>query len=394
MINYINVLLSVLLVLSVCEFLLAGYPAARRQLFNIAFAFTITWIAIKYYVGPDIANYVPYYKDVPSPEVIISGGYESRYEIGFALFCSVCKYVGLTFWGMNLVVTLFYFIPLYSVLGIAKSYNTFALFILATLDYNLMLYELRQSMAVSLLLISFLLMRRRYELIGILTALASILFHKSAIFILIIATPILMLRRTPVDKRAYAVIAAIFLLFLFIPIGALVTDTVGLLPLPSSVKTSILHHINVGDFKQLILPVYIAAIACITYYSDFDRKGRQWHWFTWCCIAIIAVLLQYWFFLNRIRSYILPFIIPYILNVCMSSKRSPMLRQCTALIFVLYSIVLIVGISRPGKSRINGISTVFERTHMSEQTLLNRQMRQAEIYWAEDYTDFLKKNRQ
>lgn len=391
MINYVNILLAVLLVCTIFEFILARYPNARKQLFQLAFGFTVVWVAIKYYLGPDIFFYVPFYENIQSPREILTGHYTGRYEIGFGLFCSLCKYIGLSFWGMTCAISIIYFIPLYKIISGIKGYNTFALFVLCVLDYNLMLYELRQSLAVSAIMISYLCFQTKDNLPGLIIAVMAIFMHKSAIFVILIASVIIALRNTPLKARAYFLLTITFLLLMTIPLSDLINENfIENIPIDDKTKDSIILHLKLGSIKQLIAPIYLIAIACIAYYGNFSKENMKWNWCIWCCLALIVILFQFWFFLNRLRSYVLPFAIPYIFNTCLTSQKNAMLRQSATVVYILYSCVIINSLFSTKISETQIVTTVFSRLHTDEKNIRDAQMKKAKHFWYCEYPEQFK----
>ena len=109
----------------------------------------------------------------------------------------------------------------------------------------------------------------------------------------------------------------------------------------------------------------------------------------WCSVAVIVILFQYWFLLNRIRSYFMPFLLVYTINTLLNTKRKDILpKQLLVLTLMIYSILFISGNYIKGLSQLshtNNISTVFARLYHSEAFLKNRQMKEATIYWEKDY---------
>jgi len=387
--NYLTILLIVLLLLSLVELSFAKHKVLCDQLFHIAFAFTAFWVGIKYYIGPDIFSYVPFYETIQPLKDILGGHYKGDFEIGFAIFCSLLKSIGLSFWGMTVVITAIYFAAIYKVFKQLKSYRTFALCVLMLLDYNLALYEFRQCLAVSLFILSYYAWAEKKYLKTLLIITMAIFIHKSAIFIYLGTLLIYVFKSIKISKKSYILLGIIFILMLLIPPISLFEKIINEIPLSKTVYISLIHHLSEGKILQLILPVYLLTIFCLAYYGNFSKENKKWHWFMWCFIAVIVILFQYWFLLNRIRSYFTLFLLVYTINTLVNSQRKDILpKQLLVLTLIIYSVLFISGNyikSLNQSSHTNNISTIFDRLHHSEDYLRNQQMKEATIYWKKDY---------
>jgi hypothetical protein len=142
------------------------------------------------------------------------------------------------------------------------------------------------------------------------------------------------------------------------------------------------------------MPVYLAAIFIIAYYSDFNQKDSKWHWLTWGCVAIIVILFQYYFFLNRLRSFFIPFVIIYTITICLkSSKNDKIPRQLFTIIFIAYSLFHAHSLqvqTNSMQSKINYPSTILQLSKTSHDEIRKKQLEEASIFWEEDYKN--KKN--
>jgi len=387
--NYLTILLIVLLLFSLVELSFAKHKVLCDQLFHIAFAFTAFWVGIKYYIGPDIFSYVPFYETIQPLKDILGGHYKGDFEIGFAIFCSLLKSIGLSFWGMTAVITAIYFAAIYKIFKQLKFYRIFALFVLILLDYNLALYEFRQCLAVALFIFTYYAWKEKKYLKTLLIVAIAIFIHKSAIFIYLGVLLVYIFKSININKKSYIFLGIIFILMLSIPPLFLFETIINEIPLSREVYISLIHHLSEGKIFQLILPVYLLVIFCLAYYGNFSKENKKWHWFMWCSVAVIVILFQYWFLLNRIRSYFTPFLLVYTINTLVNTKRKDILpKQLLVLTLMIYSILFISGNYIKGLSQLshtNNISTVFARLYHSEAFLKNRQMKEATIYWEKDY---------
>ena len=70
--NLITLILTIAIAFGLTDFLTERYPRLQRDIFYIAWCTIAFLFAIKYYYGPDIASYVPFYENVPSVSQIIA----------------------------------------------------------------------------------------------------------------------------------------------------------------------------------------------------------------------------------------------------------------------------------------------------------------------------------
>lgn len=388
--NYYLIIL--LIILFACALLETGFPKQEKlgkQIYFIAFSFTVIWIGIKYYLGPDIYSYVPFYEQISSPLSIIQGHYAGQFEIGFALFCSVLKALGVSFWGMTFVITVVYFCSIYKLFKLIPQQRTLALFSLCLLDYNLCLYEYRQCLSVSFFIFTYLALKDKRYVLAVIFSILSILMHKSAVFIYLAVMLLVPFWRMRINKRVYVLCCFILVTLFFIPLKPYLLAIIKLLPISQGTYNSIELHLAWGNSVQLIFPIYLLAIINIAYYSKFDKKEQKWHWLMWCCIVVIVFLYQYWFLLNRLRSYFLPFLLVYVFKALIfTDKRDRWLKQSFVFVFFVYGLYFMYGTYQTGKSiesKTNNVSTIFDRIQYNEEQIKARQMREAEIYWKHDF---------
>ncbi|MCQ2342434.1 MAG: EpsG family protein [Paludibacteraceae bacterium] len=392
MINYLTILLIGLLALSAVEVCLDGFPKMQKQIYYLAFAFAAVWCTIKFAIGPDILVYLDLWEHIGGLEDTIR--YDDRIEPGFATFCWLCKHAGISYWGMTAIVSVIFFAAVAMTIHYIPHHQTSALTAWMVLDYNLVLYEHRQCLAVSMIVIAYWMMKHKKNILAIILALIACGMHKSAIFILLIAAAIYCCRGLKIDQKAYILLGGTMLCLTVVPINGLWDGIVGLLPIPATIRLSISHHLQTGKVVQLILPFYLTVMACLAYYVTAKKKeDKTWHWMIFCCIAIMVVLYQSWFLLNRLRSYVLPFLLIYIMNTLYDEEiKDKMPRQILTLVFFAYSALFTYGNAKAGQklvSRCNAISTVIERKDHSNQYLEKRQMDEAIKFWTYDHEEKL-----
>ena len=387
--NYLTILLVVLLLLSLVELSFTKHKVLCDQLFHIAFAFTVFWVGIKYYIGPDIFSYVPFYETIQPFKDIISGHYKGSFEIGFAIFCSFFKSIGFSFWGMTVVITAIYFAAIYKVFKQLKSYRILALFILMLLDANLVLYQFRECLAVSFYLLMVLFLFKKKYIASILMFVMAAAVHKSGLFMCIGTFIVYELRFIKIDKQAYIILFMLLILFLIIPLKDFILPIIDQLPLHESVIDSIKHHLLLEKNFQTIFIVYAIAIFSTAYYSNFSKDDAKWHWIIFSCLLIIVILFQYYFILNRLRSYFLPLALVYIINAIITARNKSVLPKQILVVSILlfsanfyrrYNVELDNSISK-----VNIGHTVFDLKHKSEEQIKQDQMKKAAKFWKYEY---------
>ncbi len=390
--NYFSTIILVALMFAIIEILFDRHPKAQNQLFTIAFISISFLVCIKYYFGPDIPQYVEHYETIAPLSKIIDGSYENNrnFEFGFNLFCSITNYLNISFWGMTCIISILYLIPIYILFKSLEHHKCLALLALVLFDYNLLLCELRQCLATSIFLFAIIAFQKRYTNISILLFIISIFFHKSTLFAIIILGIITSLSHIKIDTRAYILLIVAFLFFIILPLNNIIIPLLeNLTFIPEHILHSIKHHFSKRELLQAITPIYLCTIFIIAYYSDFDNKTSKWHWTIWVCIAIIVALFQYYFLLNRLRSFFIPFVIIYTITICYKSNiKDKIPKQLFALLFIAFSVFHANSIqiqTNSMKSKVNYPSTVFDTLHSDPKTIKQKQIEEAVIFWKKDY---------
>ena len=181
--NLITLILAIAIAFGLTDFLTERYPRLQRDIFYIAWCTIAFLFAIKYYYGPDIASYVPFYENVPSVSQIIAhpDDLDFSFEPGYAVFCRVLKDLGISFYWMTAILSILYFVVILLFFRKIDRKRSFALAILVVLDFNVVCYELRQCLAVILFLLMVLCLDRKRYIYAMLMALAAIVSHKSGV---------------------------------------------------------------------------------------------------------------------------------------------------------------------------------------------------------------------
>lgn len=394
-VSYIVVFILIAFIGVAADLLASRNERLSEQIYKVAFGLVALWCIMKYAIGPDINFYIPFYEETQSVLYTLRHLGESRFEAGFTILCSLFHTCGISFWGMTAIISVFYFVVIYLLFRRIDRFRTLALLMLVCLDYNLILMEFRQCLAVSFFYLFVLLLEKKHYAWAIPAALLSAGMHKSAVVVFIVFCLLYLCGRVQVSTREYILLGLLIIGLLLIPLQPILLKAIELLPLSASQLTSVRHHLTIGAPFQKILIVYLASIFVLAYYTVPQNDGKRKHWIIWCCVAVLVCLYPYWFLLNRLRSYFLPFLIVYVANVIQRSPRKDaLLKQIYSFVLIAYSVVLMIDIPRKnGQLRYptDSISLVTERFFHSEEELQQRQIRQAKLYWDYDYPVMIKR---
>ncbi len=386
--SYLLILELVVFIFAVCECLAVGHERLQRQIYYIAFLWVVIWCTAKYAYGPDILTYIPFYEELRHPMMDLANP-DLYFEKGFVFFCSCVKWLGLSFWEMTALISLSYFTAIGLLWKQLKAYKTVGLLALVCLDYTLFLMELRQCLAVTFFIFMILALQRKKYVLGVICVLISITLHKSAVVIVCCVTVMYMLRKVPVTRRGYLILSILILLLMFVPLQPLLVKMVSFLPIGGSTLRSLEHHLLVGKVFQKVFILYFATMFCLAYYKRNDTENKTLHWIMWCCGAVVVGLYTYWFLLNRLRSYFLPFLIIYLINTLQSKAITDVLpRQIYTVVVMGYFLIVALMIPNTNSQLrypTDRISLVFERIQHTESELVNRQLKLADRYWEYDY---------
>ncbi len=392
--SYLMILELVTFVFVIAECLAVGHEKLQRQIYYLAFAWVAIWCTAKYAYGPDIHTYIPFYESLRHPITDLANP-NLYFEKGFVFFCSCLKSIGVTFWGMTAIVSIFYFTAIALLWKQLKAYKTIGLFALVCLDYNLMLMEFRQCIAVTLFIFFILAFQKKKYVWCLLCAAIAITMHKSAFIILLCTGIFYLFRQIPITQRSYLLLTVMILMLMFVPLQPLLVKIASLLPISGSILRSLEHHLLVGKTFQKVFILYAATMFILAYYKRNDTTNKTLHWIMWCCGAVLVCLYPYWFLLNRLRSYFIPFLIIYIIHTLQEKNITDVLpRQLYTAFITLYFLWIAVSIPKTNsrlKYPTDTISLVFERAKHSEKELQNRQLKQAALYWEYDYKTMISK---
>lgn len=399
--NYLAFIFVLLFCLGITDFFLPQDKKLHKQIFYFTFILTYILFTIKYYYGPDITLYVSVYDNI-SPISDIEGvvSYNDYFEPAFLILSSLFKTIGVSFWLFTAFISSFLFFSLFKVFSLIKYKRTFALMLYVILDFNLITFELRQSIAVSFYLLMVLNIGNKRFFKAMICCLMSILMHKSS-FLVSIPTIIILGERVncKIIKQRGLILLGVLLFMVLFPIGSIITNLLYHIPLPANVEDSIRFHFTLGKSIQSVLIIYLSAFICLIFYTPKINNGLS---NTVCKVALfglflISILYPYYFLLNRLRSYFLPFFIVFILNLLYDSddgksfvRKMCYFRQIVVLLIVLCMIVKIGSFRKESKSHILDTSTIFSLIDNNSNDVQKEQLNKAAMFWK---TEFLKNDK-
>ena len=306
MFNIICITISILCGLSFIELLYPNAKNLSNQLYQLAILITGFLVSIKYYFGPDIVIYVPMYENIKTLQELLFQPNTSDYEIGFLIYLSICKHwLGLSFWAMTTSITIIYFTTLHLLL---RKLTFFIISILA----------IEKKQYVPLIIFSFL----------------SIITHKSAIIIYAISLIGLILSYFKQDNNFFAISIFFLFAFILIPLKSLLLTASQILPFDTHVLKSIQEHLIIEERFQVVFLIYLIVSYSIYAYFYKSQKLKTWHIITICGLIVIAIFYQYWFFINRLRSYFIPIITFYAITICCNSPNKHLFTKQLTVFFV------------------------------------------------------------
>lgn len=396
--NLITLILIIAILFGLTDFLTERYPRLQRDISWIAW-FVITFLfTIKYYYGADIASYVPFYENLQSPSDLLAHPDDNsmRFELGYALFCSILKSWGVSFYWMTAIISLFYFTVIAVLFTRMKRKRSFALALLVVLDYNCIFATYRQSLAIGCFVLMVLCLQDRKYLWAILLAVLTASFHKSGAFVVSVVLLYYIVHGKWVSASLYQLIFVLLILVFMMPIANISSSFVTHLPLPDSYISSLQHHLGLGRQIQIVFIAYAVTLMVVTHFSQFKRtRAGGIAAAAVVGLVFVAVMYQYYYLLWRIRSYFIPVVIVYIFNLVQQAedehKQVPygaFVKQFGSVILFLYLGYCTYSFHRSAsamKYPIYASCTVFDLIDHRASDLQKSQLKKAMSWWKEEW---------
>ena len=390
--NPSTLLIIVLGLLSLTDFLRGQkFETLRKQLYALAFFFFFFIVSIKHYYGSDILTYYPHYISTESPFKLIQNNIgNTRFEFGYELYCSILNYIGLGFWWMTFIITVFYFYAINKLFSRLKGYKIFALLLIVFFEYNLFFFEYRQSISVSFFILSFLAYEEKKYLKYVLFSFLTIIFHKSGIFICTLTLLAFTIKFRAYSKKYYILLFFLLIIVAFIPIKQLVISMLDTFSINDSIEVSIKEHLALTKQIQVILIIYLILFFILSYFNFEEVFNNNWHRLMIIFFFLIVFFYQDYFLLNRIRSYFIPIAIVYVINIVLSKTTIKQSNNILILILSVYVVIFYSGFKlltedRKAESGVSEFTTIFALTRSSEEEIRNDKMKKAKKFWENEY---------
>lgn len=387
------IIIFVIGMLSISDFI---YPNQKKLYhdvaFKMAFLFFCIAVSIKYYVVPDISIYLPLYESLIDFSAVWEKLTTQSYvESGFIVYCGILNFLGCDYWTMTFIISIFYFYTIYKVLTKITSCKTFALLMIAYSEQFLYLTEYRQSIAVCFFILGFLsyLDKKKWKvfLFGVL----ALLFHKSAWIVI----PLQLLIMMMFDKKTYSRRWFLYLLFVFvlclvIPLKSILMELVSYLPV-NEISKSISHHLSLFKPMQIVGIVYISFLCYAYTYSSKELKG-PWNALLLLFAILVTVLYQNFFLLQRVRSYFVPLVIVYCIQLYTSERRNNQLWKqlivCSCYVACVYMLTIGYFTTKKKFEHRNmdvNYETVFSLIKSEPSEIRKKKMSEASYFWKNIY---------
>lgn len=377
---------------SVIELNIPNQKRLQNQLYQIVFYTVFFIVGIKYYYGPDIHLYVPLYENIESPLYIWKNGSSvgKGIEIGYLYYCSILKWIGCNFWLFTFSITCIYFYAIYQCFKHIEKYKITALFALTVFESNILFFEFRQAIAVSLFILGILAFLEKKYIKYLFYVAISIFFHKSAIFVVVLSFIILFVPTIKYSRNYYLSLCLIIISGIFVSFGDILTLLTVSLPIPLSTVNSILHHLDVENNFQTILILYCTTFVCLYQYSiNTDNSKKRFYILILSFFLIIAIFYKYWFFLNRVRSFFSPLIIGFIINELSKTKlKLIFIKQTLVILLFCFAFIYTRGlylIETNSKSKVLAATTLFSRINKTEEEIKKTNIDKAVLYFKKEY---------
>ncbi len=395
--NLITAVSVLVIVAGLSDWLTERVPRVQRGIFYVVFLTIYILYTAKLYYGPDIRFYVPFYESLPSWQTVLYGGRQWQYEWGFVFFCSILKSIGFSFWGMTAVISTLYFVALLHLLEQVEKKRCFALMCIVVLDSTLITVALRQCLAVAFFIFMVLAWQKKRYVVSFACMLCVAACHKSGLIAILFPVLFVLVHNMRVTESWYELLIVVLMLMVLVPMAQLTSPIINRLPLPQELYQSAHHHLQLGRQIQMVAVLYMVVLLLGEHYTRYEHT--YWQKVTVVAIAgmaVVVALYQYYYLLNRIRSYFVPFVVVQLLELVQRTDKATayrvpynaLLRQTAALIVFVYIGFYTWRFERNTAQYsvpLYKASTVLDLRDAEMWQVRNRQMEIAKGYWANDF---------
>lgn len=392
---------------------LATKPRTQQVIYYVTLVVVWFMLSIRYYYGPDIYNYVPFYQQLHSWDWYLQHSDNYPYEHGFVLFCAVLKGLGIGYYGMTVVVTTLYLLAVAWLFKDIRRHQVLALMLLLVFDRDLIVVQHRQCMCLAFFIPMVICLNKRHYVWALVFSLLAVSMHKSGIFFVSLTWLFYMLHTQRLENGFFVLMFALLCLVRIVPlssVSSLMPHLDNLLPLSESYIKSLRLHTELGTTAQGVWVFYAMLVLFIEYYiqhSSYSDRGTE-------AVAILGILLiascyQFFFLLNRMRSCFLPVLLFYLFRVVQdaedratvsenvfSGEWQPVVKKiCVALLMLycfrhVYNVEMDIQQQRcrhytPQGKTAYSTCTIFDLRHHSASSVQRERLYIAGCYWSYDF---------
>lgn len=399
--NLVTLITGIVIAMAVVELLLQGMPNLKRDLFYLAMFVAWVGFTAKYYYGPDIATYVPQYGELGSIADFVRGKYPPGYELGYLFFGTVCKSLGMDFWGMTAVISTLFFYAVFMVLRRLKDKRVLALALVLVIMKDLIFAQFRQCLAVSFFVFAILEMEKWHNggknkewniVAAVVWGLIAMTMHKSGTFIVGLTAIYYLLQRSTMWKNTWGVLLMILVLMMIIPTWDIIEAIVKALHLGSSTMFSIKLHLSYMRLVQTNLLIYGTVLIVLAIYAQRQTGKNAVVAAAAVGMIIIVIMYQYYYMVDRLRSYFVIFVVYYTFKVMREAaeEKAPfvgIVRQSCELVLMLFIVGKTYSFDKHMKLENGDLydsCTVFDLIYEDASVIQKRQMDKAVRFWDSD----------
>lgn len=390
--NLVTVITVFLLAATIAELLSYNMPRMAEQLYKLAFAVTAVGFTIKYYYGPDITTYVPFYESIEPWGSLAETIRTTSLETGFVVYCWLCRSAGLSFWWMTAGVSVIFFGAIYLLIGELKAKKVLALTLMVVLMPDLITAQFRQCMAVSMFVFAILAARKEHTAQAVVFCILAFTMHKASLLVILPALMYWGMQRIEVKNSIWALLMIGLAILLVVSDNAIV-DKLMQMSANGLVSKSISYHLSFAKQIQLNFAFYMLAIVVMVQYAERNTGRNLMLAMTAVGLTMAVMFYQHFLLLNRLRAYFVPFAVVYIFNFVRekSESKAPyinLVRQTAVVFLLIFMSYKTITFDRNWKNdgNVMEVCTLLNLSNSSSEEIKERQMARASSFW-ENHSD-------
>lgn len=390
--NLVTVITVFLLAATIAELLSYNMPRMAEQLYKLAFAVTAVGFTIKYYYGPDITTYVPFYERIEPWGSLAETIRTTSLETGFVVYCWLCRSAGLSFWWMTAGVSVIFFGAIYLLIGELKAKKVLALTLMVVLMPDLITAQFRQCMAVSMFVFAILAARKKHTAQAVVFCILAFTMHKASLLVILPALMYWGMQRIEVKNSIWALLMIGLAILLVVSDNAIV-DKLMQMSANGLVSKSISYHLSFAKQIQLNFAFYMLAIVVMVQYAERNTGRNLMLAMTAAGLTMAVMFYQHFLLLNRLRAYFVPFAVVYIFNFVRekSESKAPyinLVRQTAVAFLLIFMSYKTITFDRNWKNdgNVMEVCTLLNLSNSSSEEIKERQMARASSFW-ENHSD-------